>query len=292
MAEGNGRVFGGPGKARITMSDKKHTKAAPAKKESLPAATSQKEGKAAGSSLRTMTEEKIRNILIGLSFAQLVLAGLMYMLPSIKPTILLAEAAVAVILALLVRFGPQESRAFRVILRVIFIVLIAVPALFAIGVCIWTNSLRSLDDSASAQAMLTLNNWFMFADIAFPPLLFLQPVLALNTRNNRGFDRILLRVFSGLCLVGCLMLCLFALEFSTPEGAEILTETTYFPVLFGHTIVIPIAFDNILTRILLCGLGAAILFFSFLPLLRSRFGSAAPSKRKAAAADPEAPQEA
>ncbi|HIW74900.1 MAG TPA: hypothetical protein H9684_11300 [Firmicutes bacterium] len=220
----------------------------------------------------SLTPEKSRNILLGISAVQLVLAVLMYMLPSVNNGLLLAEAAVAVALALFVRFGPQESRAFRVIMRTVFLLLILVPLIFTVVTMIWTNSLRSLDSSETTQAFLTLSNWFLFADVALPPLLFLQPVLALNTRGSHAFDRVLLRILAALTLIGSVLLCFFALEYTTPDGGEILTEITYYPVLFGHTFTIPIAFENILTRILLCGLSAAALVFSFLPAARRRDG--------------------
>ena len=258
--------------ARITMSKTmKPQQAAPSDQEALAAGQKTADHPRRPSFIESMTEEKNRNILLGVSVVQLVLAILMYMLASVNTTLLLIEAAVAVVLALFVRFGPQDSRVFRGIMRTVFILLISAAILFTSVVVIWTNSLRSLDNSEATQAMLTLSNWFMFADVTMPPLLYLQPVLALNTRGNRRFDRTLVRILSVLCLIGCILLCVFALNYSTPDGGEILTDVTYFPVVFGHTFAIPIAFENILTRILLCGLGAAMVVFSFLstPLTRA-----------------------
>ncbi len=279
-----------PGKAWTTMAKEKHSAAEISEKaitsEAADAAAEESAAQARTDHprrspfLKNITEEKSRNIVLALSLAQLVLAVLMYMLPSIRMSILLVETAIAVALGLFVRFGPQESRVFRGILRVVFILLFAVPLVFSIAAAIWTNSLRSLDSNEATQAMLTLSNWFLLADVALPPLLFLQPVLALNTRGSRPFDRVLLRILSILALAGTILLCFFALEYTTPDGSEILTQTTYFPVLFGHTFTIPIAFENVITRILLCVLGAGATVFSFLPARHSRKDLPSPHSAK------------
>lgn len=117
----------------------------------------------------TLNEAKVQNMLLGASVIQLLLALLMYMLPSVRTSLLLGEAAAGIVLALAVRYAPMEKRAVRVLVRVVVIAVLALTTILTIVVVLMTNASRQPTDTEATSIMLTTSNYFMLAAVALPP---------------------------------------------------------------------------------------------------------------------------
>ena len=231
----------------------------------------------------TLNEAKVQNMLLGASVIQLLLALLMYMLPSVRTSLLLGEAAAGIVLALVVRYAPMEKRAVRVLVRVVVIAVLALTTILTIVVVLMTNASRQPTDTEAPSIILTTSNYFMLAAVALPPVLFLLPSLSLNARRRRRFDVVLLRIVTILSLIGVLLLTIFALSYAPYGEPTILTSAVYTPVLFGHTFTININIDNILTRVLLCLCSAVMVFLAFYLRSKPAEASALPADGEEAA---------
>ena len=229
---------------------------------------------------KSLTEDKARNILLGASVVQLLLALLMYMLPSVKTSLLLAEAAVGIALALVVRYAPMEKLAVRVLLRSVVVAALAAAIILTIVAVLITNASRQSTDTDATSVMLTSGNYFMLAAVALPPVLFVLPALSLNIRSRRRFDIALLRVTAILSLIGTLLLTIVVLSYAPYGKPLILTEAVYTPVLFGHTFTITLNIDNILTRVLLCLCSAVMVFMAFYLKAKPKESPALPDNGK------------
>ena len=201
------------------------------------------------------------NGLLLASAAQLLLAFLLYFLAAISFTTIMIEAGISLVLALLARYGGDSGRLLRVLTRALFTVYLLLTIALGGALVIFSLIQPNLGGNEEIRLIIERDIWFTIAFAVLPLLLFIQPALALLARYRRRYDFVLIRVTGILVFILSFLLCAFLLD--SEGGSYILTSVTYRPVLFGQEIVIPIAFDNILTRILFCLCSAAFILFSF-----------------------------
>lgn len=206
--------------------------------------------------------EKLQDILLVVSIAQLITAFLLYLLETTVIPVLLAESLAVIGLTLLAHFR-YENRAVRILLCVIDIFLIAVPFLFSVIFILlyYTEAVPYPDTDTMIQFQADF--WMTFAVIAMPPFLFMQPVFVVNATARRRFDMVLLRIVTLLTLLFSILLCAFALAYKPDGNQLILTSQTYSWNIFGSAINFTVAIDSIFTRILFCTCSAVLTVLSF-----------------------------
>lgn len=207
--------------------------------------------------------EKLQDILLVVSVAQLILAFALYMVAVINIWWVLLISVIIAGLAVLSYF-KFDRRTPRIIIRILCISFAAVP--FVLG-AVYIASLYfeavKTNDPDVMQYFLSLF-WLTFTVGVLSPLLFLQPVFVMNATARRRFDMVMLRIVTIATFACSIILCVFALEFKIDDGQLLNTSTTYAPVIFGEQINFTLAIDTVITRILFCALGAAMIVCSFL----------------------------
>lgn len=201
---------------------------------------------------------KLPTYLLAVSAAQLVLALLMYLVPSTSALLLTIEGAFAVALILYARYRPMTKKAARVLLRVLYIFGMAA----AVAGSLIIEGIMASETTSLSEPVFQSYSWMVLAMVLIPPMLFLQPVLAFTARYRRRFDLVLLRILAIFTLLLSLALCLFALEYDV-NGRGILTSSVYAFTLLGHSFSFTLAVNCIFTRVLFCACSAAMVFLSF-----------------------------
>lgn len=208
------------------------------------------------------TAEHCLNGLLLASVVQLVLSILLYVLAAIQFKVLLIEAGVMIVLALLSHKLNDEFR-WRVILRVLYVAVLVLVLVGGAAMMVLIVSQSAALGSHDQQQAIFANFLMITGILALPALLFLQPAMVAMVQGRYRFDLVLLRITAIAVLLLSIVLCVFGLEYTMNGERMIINSVRYSPVIFGHTMNITIAIDNILTRILFCLCSIVMVVFSF-----------------------------
>ena len=209
----------------------------------------------------SLTQKKCYTLMQGASVLMLIIAILLYLLAAMNFWLIAIEGGLALALAFIWQ-RASERRAGRVIIRSLILTLLTLVLLSSVAIMLYLLSDVSAYDSTLAAEFLQAQGWPLLAVFLLPPFLFFQPTLVVMAGQRHTIDAVTLRIVSILTLILTLLLCIFALSYSS-DGGAIITSVTYTPKILGQEMNITIAIDNILTRIIFCLCSAVMVVLSF-----------------------------
>lgn len=199
--------------------------------------------------------ERVFNVLLGVSVAQIVLGLLLYMIISINFLVYFTVGILAIGMAFITHF-KVDNRVVRVLIRILLIVGMAGSALTGIGFLMYANSV----DAEYIQLYIA----YTIAFLLLPIMLFLQPVFIIKAEKRHRVDIVLMRIAAIFTLLLSLLLCFYALEYSYGGQQCIVTSNTYEFTIFSQDISFTLGIDCIFSRLIFCACSGVITVFSFL----------------------------
>jgi len=242
---------------------------------STPTEKKRRDSKPFFTSLRTDPQFQCDTVLTA-SVLQLFLLFTMYFiaLRSLSLLIFALPAAATLLLYRVERKRIRDhernnGRIQRIIRRIIAVTATAVPFVIFAALTLFflcTNELLNVTGLGVEYSISLL-----VATMLLPMLAVTQAALSICIKSRRRFDLMLMRITSIVVFLSTVSMCVFILNLRfEPTSLSAAPEnfiTTVHPFSFsilGMDIDFTIAVDNILTRILLCGSGAAAVITSFL----------------------------